>query len=262
MEAKKQIEIARAKLRAYQEVEEFTDELDSVEDDPLDTSPIPIDFETEAASLHQPQERGHSASDGNIPNPTTQPANQPQDVHQFPVEGETNHPVYVQPQASSANVDAATSIVTAIADSFSMSRLSAPEPTIFRGEPILYPDCKASFHAFIHRKNLPSNDKMYYLKRYVSGSAKEAINGLFLQGSSAEAYERAWNILDERFGHPFIVTNAYRDKLRKWPKISSKDHQGLRRFADFLPRTETAMQIIENLNVLNDYMENQKLLTK
>lgn len=77
LEAKKQIEIARAKLRAYQEVKEFTDELDSVEDDPLDPSPIPIDFETEAASLHQPQERGHSASDGNIPNPTTRPANQP-----------------------------------------------------------------------------------------------------------------------------------------------------------------------------------------
>ena len=44
LEAKKQIEIARAKLSAYQEVKEFTDELDSVEDDPLDTSPIPIDL--------------------------------------------------------------------------------------------------------------------------------------------------------------------------------------------------------------------------
>ena len=39
---------------------------------------------------------------------------------------------------------------------------------------------------------------------------------------------------DERFGPPFIVTNAYRDKLRKWPKISMKDHQGLRRFAESL----------------------------
>ena len=41
-----------------------------------------------------------------------------------------------------------------------------------------------------------------------------------------------------------------------------KDHQGLRRFADFLTSVETAMQVIENLNVLNDYIENQKLLTK
>ena len=66
----------------------------------------------------------------------------------------------------------------------------------------------------------------------------------------SEAYGRAWNILDKRFGHSFIVTNAHRDKLRKWPKIGMKDHQGLRRFADFLTSVETAMQVIENLNFL------------
>ena len=59
-----------------------------------------------------------------------------------------------------------------------------------------------------------------------------------------------------------MVTNAYRDKLRKWPKIGMKDHQGLGRFADFLKRVETAMQVIKNLNVLNDYMENRMLLMK
>lgn len=259
MEAKKQIEIARAKLKVYQEVEEFEDDIDSVEDDYLQTSPIQINLETEAASFIPPQKPKYSVPDANTPISTAQPALQPQDVH--PIEGETNHPAHVQPQASPASVDTITSIVTAIADSFSMSRLPALEPTIFNGEPILYPDWKSSFHALIHRKNLPSSEKMYYLKRYVSGSAKEAINGLFLQ-SSSEAYERAWNIPDERFGHPFIVTNAYRDKLRKWPKIGMKDHQGLRRFADFLTSVETAMQVIENLNVLKDYMENQKLLTK
>ena len=113
-----------------------------------------------------------------------------------------------------------------------MSHLPVPEPTIFTGEPIQYPDWKSSFHAFIDCKSLPSSDKMYYLKRYVSGSAKEAISGLFLQNSS-EAYERAWNVLDERYGHPFIVTKAYTDKS-----------QGLTKFADFLTSVETAMQVI------------------
>ena len=96
---------------------------------------------------------------------------------------------------------------------------------------------------------------MYYLKRYVSGSAKQAIGGLFLQNSS-EAYEQA----DERFGQPFIVTKAYRDKLQEWPKIGAKDHKGLREFADFF--IETAMQTIKYLTILNDHMENQKLLAK
>ena len=54
MEAKKQIEIARAKLKVYQGVEEFEDDMDSVEDDHLDK--IHIDLETEAASLIPPQE--------------------------------------------------------------------------------------------------------------------------------------------------------------------------------------------------------------
>ena len=93
------------------------------------------------------------------------------------------------------------------------------------------------------------------MKRYVSGSAKQAIGGLFLQNSS-EAYEQA----DERFGQPFIVTKAYRDKLQEWPKIGAKDHQGLRGFADFF--IETAMQTIKYLTILNDHMENQKLLAK
>ena len=142
-----------------------------------------------------------------------------------------------------------------------MSRLPVPEPTIFSGEPIQYPDWKSSFRALIDRKNLPSSDKMYYLKRYVSGSAKEAISGLFLQNSS-EAYERAWKILDERFGHPFIITKAYIDRLQRWPKIGARDHQGLRKFADFLTSVEVATQVIQGLYVLNDYIENQKLLSK
>ena len=89
MEAEKQIEIGRAKLEVYQEVEEFKDDIDSVEDDPLDTSPIQIDLETEAASSLRPQEPKHSASDRNTLNSTAQPAQQLQDVHQFPVESET-----------------------------------------------------------------------------------------------------------------------------------------------------------------------------
>ena len=99
------------------------------------------------------------------------------------------------------------------------------------------------------------------MKQYVSGHAKEAISGLFLQ-NSPEAYKRAWKILDERFVHSFVVAKEYRDKLQRWPGIGVKDHTGLRRFANFLYSVETAMQTVRDLGVLNDYMENQKLLSK
>ena len=150
------------------------------------------------------------------------PTQQLQDVHKTP-----------SVLQESSGADKTAEIVTTIADSFSLSRLPSPEPTTFSGEPIHYPDWKASFCSLIHRKNLPLCDKMYYLKRHASGSAKQAISRLFLQCSS-EAYEQAWIIVEERFGQPFIVTKAYRDKLKGWPKIGVKDRQDLRGFSDFL----------------------------
>lgn len=48
--------------------------------------------------LHPPQEPKYSVSDTNTPNSTVQPTQQPQDVHQFPVERKTTHPTHVQPQ--------------------------------------------------------------------------------------------------------------------------------------------------------------------
>ena len=270
LEVKKQIEIARAKLAAYQEVEDSEDDVNSVEDDLLRMPPI----ETKSASFSfpepaqpiQPASIKHSATDVSASKPIQQTTQQSSRINQSLLQDENNQlhdQVYQRSsdfQDSTPRVDStAAPIVTA--DSFSMSRLPVPEPTIFSGEPIQYPDWKSSFRALIDRKNLPSSDKMYYLKRYVSGSAKEAISGLFLQNSS-EAYERAWKILDERFGHPFIITKAYRDRLQRWPKIGARDHQGLRKFADFLTSVEVATQVIQGLYVLNDYIENQKLLSK
>ena len=245
MEVKKQLDMARARLKAYQVAEEIENEKDPVEDDLSRASLI----QTTPASLPPLQDPRHLRSDVTASR-VTQPTQQLQDVHKCP-----------SVLQGSSSADKTAEIVSTIADSFSLSRLPAPEPITFSGEPIHYPDWKSSFYALIHRKNLPLCDKMYYLKRYVSGSAKQAISGLFLQ-SSSEAYEQAWSILDERFGHPFIVTKAYRDKLQGWPKIGAKDHQGLRGFADFLTSIDTAMQTIKDLTILNDYMENQKLLAK
>ena len=120
MEAKKQIEITRAKLKVYQEVEELQYDTDSVEEDHLQTPPIQINLDPDAASFIPPQEPKYSVPDANTPNSTAQSAPRSQDVHQFSIESETTHPANVQPQESSANVDTVTLIVTAIADSFSM----------------------------------------------------------------------------------------------------------------------------------------------
>lgn len=77
-----------------------------------------------------------------------------------------------------------------------------------------------------------------------------------------EAYDSAWEVLERRFGDLFIIRKCFRDKLLNCPKISSKDGNELREFADFLKSCEAAIPHIRSLEVLNDCMEIQKLLLK
>ncbi|KAL6466976.1 hypothetical protein MHYP_G00247800 [Metynnis hypsauchen] len=96
---------------------------------------------------------------------------------------------------------------------------------------------------------------------YVCGQAKNALEGYFLLGTES-AYASAWEILEERYGNPFTVAKAYRDKLQTWPKIGAKDSFELREFVDFLRSCEAAMVHIKALEILDDCNENRKILSK
>ncbi|KAL7879005.1 hypothetical protein AOLI_G00099790 [Acnodon oligacanthus] len=129
--------------------------------------------------------------------------------------------------------DNAAALVRALAESISASRIPVPEPTMFNGDPLRYNDWKVSFQTLIDRKNIPAEEKIYYLRKYVGGSAKKAIDSYFLLGTEL-AYLAAWCILEERYGSPFLIAKAFRDKIDAWPKISAKGSLELQEFVDFL----------------------------
>jgi len=110
-------------------------------------------------------------------------------------------------------------------------------------------------------KNIPVHEKVYYLRKYVGGPARKAIEGYFLLGMDA-AYYSALDIMEERYGSPFVIAKAFREKINSWPKIGPKDSIELREFSDFLRSCEAAMLQIKSLAVLNDCGENQRMLNK
>ncbi len=110
-------------------------------------------------------------------------------------------------------------------------------------------------------KTIPVNEKIYYLRKYVGGPARRAVESYFLLGTEA-VYYAAWDTLEERYGSSFVIAKAFRDKLTSWPKIGTKDSAELREFSDFLRSCEAAMLQIKSLKVLNDCSENQKILSK
>lgn len=107
--------------------------------------------------------------------------------------------------------------------------------------------------ALIDQKPLPVCEKMLYLKHYLAGEARKAVEGFFYR-TSEDAYYSALTLLQKRYGNPFIIQTAFRDKLMKWPKISGSDPPALREFADFLKGCAET--------ILNDCEENHKLLKK
>ncbi|KAL1252053.1 hypothetical protein QQF64_019849 [Cirrhinus molitorella] len=152
-------------------------------------------------------------------------------------------------------------LAQAIQESITANRLPFPTPSVFSGDPIHYIEWRASFQSLIDQKNISSADKLFYLKKYVSGAAQKCLEGTFYR-SDDEAYRDAWNKLNQRYGHPFMIQRAFRDKLSKWPKIQAKDAEGLRAFSDFLNACSQAMSHVKGLDVLNDCEENQKLMLK
>ncbi|MES9904690.1 MAG: DUF1759 domain-containing protein, partial [Sedimenticola sp.] len=152
-------------------------------------------------------------------------------------------------------------LAKSLADQVSLSRLPAPEPSTFTGDPLSYPGWKSAFQTLIERRQIPPSERIHYLKRYLAGPVREVIEGYLLLESD-EAYEEAKRTLDIRYGDPFVIANAFRDKLEKWPKVAPRDGTALQKFGDFLQQCQIAMQSIGSLSVLNDDRENRRLLTK
>lgn len=100
----------------------------------------------------------------------------------------------------------------------------------------------------IVQKGISAADKLYYLKKYVSGPAHKCLEGTFFRND--EEAQDAWKNLNQRYEQAFVIQRAFREKLSGWPKLQSKDAEGLRNFADFINACLLAMPHVKDLERL------------
>ena len=99
----------------------------------------------------------------------------------------------------------------------------------FGGDPLQWLTFWDSFSAAIDKnQGLSDIEKMNYLNGMLKGEAARAISGLPL---TEENYKKAIELLQERFGKPQILTNAYMDSLSKIDAPPA-DTKNLRTFYD------------------------------
>ena len=102
-----------------------------------------------------------------------------------------------------------------------MKRMSlpAPKPPVFSGNILEFPKWVSALDALIEEEAVKPGHKLYYLGEYTSGSAQKMINGL-LGLQTEDAYMRARKILQDRFGDPYKIYEAYHERLKSWPICS------------------------------------------
>ena len=134
-----------------------------------------------------------------------------------------------------------------------------PKPPVFYGNILQYPKWENAFDALIEDQVVLPNYKLYYLGEYTSGAAQKTISGL-LGLRTEDAYKRARKILKERFGDPFRIYEAYRDKLRNWPPCVTSTE--LQEFSDFFVMTQETMKSVKYLKELQSYSTIRELAAR
>ena len=102
--------------------------------------------------------------------------------------------------------------------SSALCRLPTPKPGIFNGDPLECPSWRAAFDTLIIQTGVPYNGRIYYLQKYLGDKALKALAG-FMSSATTDSYNNAISLLDDRHGDPFLISGAFRKKLKDWPTV-------------------------------------------
>ena len=200
-------------------------------------------------------------------------------LDQLPIKDDTHNPVVddnirpaasieapketvdVKPPSARSNILDESSLVRALTNQSYLARIPPPEPGVFSGDPLQFSSWMTAFETLIEGKGITQAESLFYLKKYLSGSPREAIEGHCLVASD-NSFKEAKLLLKKRYGDPYVIASAFRDKLDSWPKIQVRDGISLRKFSDFLQQCLAAKPTLPSLRFLDDERENRKLSSK
>lgn len=109
-----------------------------------------------------------------------------------------------------------------------MSEISLPKPEIltFNSDPKNYIKFIRSFETNIERKTNDDSLKLSYLIQFCAGEAKESIEDCVIM-DAGRGYQKAKEILHQRYGRPHIIIRSHLDELVNGRSISPNDGQAL-----------------------------------
>ena len=83
----------------------------------------------------------------------------------------------------------------------------------------------------------------------MEGEAKDLIRGCLKMGK--EGYRKAREYLEKEYGNPFLIANAYINKIQKWQPIKADDYKDLKRLSLYLNECYHSMSSLDDMSILN-----------
>ena len=91
-------------------------------------------------------------------------------------------------------VQAQLTAITKLLEVQNQNRLPLPEPGVFSGNPLQYSMWVKAFETLIESRAINPAERLHFLGKYVSGEAKEVVNGFMLLDGD-DAYTKAKEML-------------------------------------------------------------------
>ena len=120
----------------------------------------------------------------------------------------------------------------------------------FDGDPLKYWGFIRMFDNSVEKDTVNSSSKLSLLLQYTSGRARAVIRCCDLMNPDM-GYRRARELLQERFGNSFIITETWIDQVTNGPQIKPNERQTLQDFADELRSCMETLQAMGSSAEIN-----------
>jgi len=137
------------------------------------------------------------------------------DIHQAELSNQTPLNVNVDIQADHSNP---MKIMEQHRDLLSIAQIPKLEIMTFNGEPLKYWPFIRSFENAVDKLLVDDSAELYRLIQYCTGKALKVISCCLLM-DPVTGFDKAKNLLKERFGYDFVIAEAY------IPKVVSSKHR-------------------------------------
>eukprot|EP00095_Tigriopus_kingsejongensis_P004674 maker-scaffold938_size78735-snap-gene-0.14 protein:Tk04674 transcript:maker-scaffold938_size78735-snap-gene-0.14-mRNA-1 annotation:"PREDICTED: uncharacterized protein LOC102079537" len=140
--------------------------------------------------------------------------------------------------------------------------LPKSEPDVFDGTDLTkFRPFLQAFRHLIERRTDNDGDRLYYLDQYTRGDARELVRScIHMDGNLG--FERAMELLSDKYGNEYKVAQAFIQKLESWPPVREEDGKGLEKLAIFLTTCENYISDVGALNQLHSPKEIQAIAHK